>query len=108
MVKNNVANDKSSGVGCKPKQCNANSVIYLTNLKESEVFMANKQQGHIKKWQDDKGFGFISVDGSDKEVFVHFSAIKTDGFKTLSENQAVSFDIVQGDRGEQASNVRPL
>lgn len=64
--------------------------------------------GKVKFFNAEKGFGFITVDGSDQEVFVHFSAIQVDGYKTLNEGQAVAFDIVQGDRGEQASNVRPL
>lgn len=64
--------------------------------------------GKVKFFNADKGFGFITVDGTDQEIFVHFTAIQTDGFKTLNEGQAVSFDIVQGQRGEQASNVRPL
>lgn len=62
--------------------------------------------GKVKFFNSDKGFGFIIVDGSDKEVFVHFSEIQADGYKTLNEGQSVSFDIVDGQRGEQASNVR--
>ncbi len=64
--------------------------------------------GKVKFFNAEKGFGFIVVDGSEKEIFVHFSEIKTEGYKTLKEGQAVQFDIVKGDRGEQASNVRPL
>ena len=64
--------------------------------------------GKVKFFNAEKGFGFIVVDGSQKEIFVHFSQIQTDGYKTLSEDQAVSFDIVAGQRGEQANNVRPL
>ncbi|NMA14444.1 MAG: cold shock domain-containing protein, partial [Clostridia bacterium] len=52
----------------------------------------------------EKGFGFISRDNGD-DVFVHFSAIQGDGYKSLDEGQAVSFDIVQGNRGDQAANV---
>ena len=59
----------------------------------------------VVKWFDSKkGFGFISVEGGD-DVFVHFSAIVDDGFKTLSEGQAVEFEIVEGARGPQAANV---
>jgi len=60
--------------------------------------------GKVKWFNAEKGFGFIeSSEGQD--VFVHFSAIQTDGFKTLEEGEAVSFEIVEGDRGPQASNV---
>ena len=60
--------------------------------------------GKVKWFNAEKGYGFITAeDGSD--VFVHFSAIQSDGFKTLDEGQAVSFDITQSDRGPQASNV---
>lgn len=61
-------------------------------------------QGTVKWFNADKGFGFIEVEGQD-DVFVHFSAIQGDGFKTLEEGQAVSFDIEEGNRGPQAANV---
>jgi CspA family cold shock protein len=64
--------------------------------------------GKVKFFNSEKGFGFITVDGTNKEVFVHFSEIQVDGFKKLVEGQAVSFDIVKSDRGEQASNVRTI
>jgi len=61
-------------------------------------------QGTVKWFNADKGFGFITgEDGND--VFVHFSAIQTDGFKTLEEGQAVNFDVEEGARGPQATNV---
>jgi cold shock protein len=60
--------------------------------------------GKVKWFNAEKGFGFIeSSEGQD--VFVHFSAIQTDGFKTLEEGQAVTFEIVEGNRGPQAANV---
>jgi CspA family cold shock protein len=61
-------------------------------------------QGTVKWFNEAKGFGFISVEGKD-DVFVHFSAIAGDGFKTLKENDKVTLDIVQGQKGQQASNV---
>lgn len=64
-------------------------------------------QGTIKWFNSEKGFGFIEVEGGD-DVFVHFSAIKGDGFKSLEEGQKVSFDIVKGNRGPQADNVVKL
>ena len=60
--------------------------------------------GKVKWFNAEKGYGFIErEDGGD--VFVHFSAIQSEGFKTLEEGQAVEFDVVQGNRGEQAANV---
>ena len=63
--------------------------------------------GVVKWFNPDKGYGFIArPDGDD--VFVHFSAIEGDGYKTLSEGQEVEFDIVEGPKGLQAANVRPM
>ncbi|MEQ6378179.1 cold-shock protein [Bacillaceae bacterium S4-13-58] len=62
-------------------------------------------QGKVKWFNAEKGFGFIEVEGQD-DVFVHFSAIQGDGFKTLEEGQTVSFEIEQGQRGPQAANVQ--
>ena len=64
-------------------------------------------QGKVKWFNAEKGFGFIEVEGQD-DVFVHFSAIQGEGFKTLEEGQEVSFEIVEGNRGPQASNVVKL
>ncbi|WP_085992232.1 cold-shock protein [Oceanobacillus senegalensis] len=60
--------------------------------------------GSVKWFNADKGFGFIEVEGGD-DVFVHFSAIQGEGFKTLEEGQSVTFDIEEGNRGPQAANV---
>jgi CspA family cold shock protein len=60
--------------------------------------------GTVKWFNDSKGFGFIETPDGD-DVFVHFSAINADGFKTLSEGQQVTFDVTQGAKGPQASNV---
>ncbi|MCY9664084.1 cold shock domain-containing protein [Paenibacillus alginolyticus] len=64
-------------------------------------------KGTVKWFNAEKGYGFISVDGGD-DVFVHFSAIQGEGFKTLEEGQSVDFDITQGNRGPQAANVTKL
>ena len=61
--------------------------------------------GRVKWFNDSKGYGFIEQDNGE-DVFVHFSAIEQDGFKTLSEGQEVEFEIVQGPKGLQASNVQ--
>ncbi|WP_045524210.1 cold-shock protein CspD [Neobacillus niacini] len=65
------------------------------------------QNGKVKWFNNEKGFGFIEVEGGD-DVFVHFSAITGEGFKSLEEGQEVSFEIVEGTRGPQAANVVKL
>lgn len=64
-------------------------------------------QGKVKWFNNEKGFGFIEMEGSE-DVFVHFSAIQSDGYKALEEGQEVSFDITEGNRGPQAANVVKL
>ncbi|GAA1823551.1 cold-shock protein [Planosporangium flavigriseum] len=65
-------------------------------------------QGTVKWFNADKGFGFISQDEGGSDVFVHFSAIQSNGYRSLEENQRVEFEIVQGQKGPQAEQVRPL
>lgn len=62
------------------------------------------KQGTVKWFNADKGYGFISVEGGD-DVFVHFSAINSEGYKTLEEGQSVEFDLVDGPKGPMAANV---
>ena len=64
-------------------------------------------KGTVKWFNADKGYGFITADSGD-EVFVHFSEIQGDGFRTLEEGQKVEFEVTQGDRGPQASGVQKL
>ena len=65
-------------------------------------------QGSVKWFNAEKGFGFIEQDGGGADVFVHFSAIAMEGYRSLDENQRVEFDITQGQKGPQAENVRPV
>ena len=65
-------------------------------------------KGTVKWFSDQKGYGFITPEGGAKDVFVHFSALQGEGFKTLAEGETVSFDITSGPKGEQAANVKKL
>jgi cold shock CspA family protein len=62
--------------------------------------------GTVKWFNDAKGFGFIKPDDGGEDLFAHFSAIQGQGFKTLAENERVTFDVTQGPKGKQASNIR--
>ncbi|RTE19084.1 cold shock protein CspA [Staphylococcus epidermidis] len=66
-----------------------------------------QKQGTVKWFNAEKGFGFIEVEG-ENDVFVHFSAINQEGYKSLEEGQSVEFEVVEGDRGPQAANVVKL
>lgn len=70
--------------------------------------MSGKMTGLVKWFNADKGFGFITPDDGSKDVFVHFSAIMTDGFKTLAEGQRVEYTIQDSPRGPAAANVVAL
>ena len=65
--------------------------------------------GTVKWFNQEKGYGFVEVDGApDRDVFVHYSAIEVDGFKTLEQDQRVEFEIGEGPKGPQAEHVRPV
>ncbi len=64
--------------------------------------------GTVKWFNDAKGFGFITPDDGGTDLFAHYSEVRIEGFKTLSENQKVSFDVKEGDKGKQARNIHPL
>ncbi|GLW63206.1 cold-shock protein [Actinomadura rubrobrunea] len=66
------------------------------------------QQGTVKWFNAEKGYGFIAVDGGGADVFVHYTAIQASGYRSLDENQRVEFEVTQGQRGPQADNVVPL
>jgi CspA family cold shock protein len=63
--------------------------------------------GIVKWFNDSKGFGFITPDGGGEDLFAHFSAINSTGFKSLAENQRVTFDVTTGPKGKQAANIQP-
>lgn len=65
-------------------------------------------KGVVKWFNNQKGYGFITPEGGKKDVFVHFSAIKSEGYKDLSEGERVEFEITQGPKGDQASNVKKI
>jgi CspA family cold shock protein len=71
-------------------------------LKGGEVGLP---EGKVKWFNETKGFGFIELDGGGQDIFVHYSSITDKGFKTLREGQRVAFEIIQGPKGPQASNV---
>jgi Cold shock proteins len=64
--------------------------------------------GTVKWFNADKGYGFITPDDGGADVFAHFSAIQTSGYRTLEENQKVEFDVTEGQKGPQAENITPL
>ncbi len=65
-------------------------------------------QGTVKWFNAEKGYGFITPDGGGADLFVHFSAIQSSGYRSLEENQRVEFEVTQGQKGPQADQVRPL
>ncbi len=65
-------------------------------------------RGTVKWFSDQKGYGFITPEGGKKDVFVHFSALQGEGFKSLREGETVEFEVTDGPKGEQAANVRKL
>ena len=65
-------------------------------------------QGTVKWFNAEKGFGFIAQDGGGADVFVHFSSIAADGYRSLNEDQRVEFEVTQGQKGPQAAQVRPI
>jgi CspA family cold shock protein len=81
------------GAGIRPP------IIYLEELQKMAT-------GTVKWFNDAKGFGFITPDGGGEDLFAHFSAINMPGFKTLKEGQKVSFEVTQGPKGKQASNIQ--
>jgi CspA family cold shock protein len=73
-----------------------------------KVILMSKIKGNVKWFNESKGFGFITPEDGSKDVFVHFSAIQSNGFKTLAEGQRVEFEITNGAKGPSAANVIAL
>jgi CspA family cold shock protein len=73
-----------------------------------EGHIAKMAQGTVKWFNADKGYGFIAPDDGSGDVFVHFSAIEANGYRSLEENQKVEYSVTQGPKGPQAAQVRPL
>jgi len=65
-------------------------------------------EGVVKWFDDKKGYGFIEPDSTGEDVFVHYSVVQTEGFRTLKEGQRVSFEVIEGDKGLKAANVLPM
>jgi CspA family cold shock protein len=78
----------------------------MTTDKDSET--QGTETGTVKWFNDGKGFGFITPDSGGKDLFAHFSEIQGSGFKSLAENQRVTFEVKQGQKGLQAANIRAL
>jgi len=77
-----------------------------TKAKGNIVMSTGPVSGTVKWFNSEKGYGFLSVDGTERDVFVHYSAIDMDGYKSLEEDQRVEFQIVNGPKGPQAESVR--
>jgi CspA family cold shock protein len=77
----------------------------FSNAQHLEGIVKNMATGTVKWFNSEKGFGFIAVDGGGQDVFVHYSAIQGNGYKSLEEGQSVSFEVVQGPKGPQADAV---
>ena len=75
---------------------------------QPERWVGTMPQGTVKWFNPEKGYGFITPDDGGKDVFVHHTAIKAEGFRSLNEGQKVEFEIMQGQKGPQAANVRPI
>jgi cold shock protein len=78
------------------------------SAKQKQRNVSTMEKGTVKWFNDAKGYGFITREGGQADVFVHFSAIQAGGFRSLQEGQQVQFDVVQGPKGLQAENVTPV
>jgi cold shock protein len=81
-------------------------VLLLRGWHPGGKVVRHLADGKVKWFNDAKGYGFITQDGIDKDIFVHYSVIQRDGFKTLREGETVNFEVVDGPKGLQATNVQ--
>jgi CspA family cold shock protein len=80
----------------------------ILGVRSTDAVEVNMATGTVKWFSDDKGFGFITPDDPGKDLFVHFSGIAGEGFRTLAEGARVSYDAEQGPKGPAAVNVQPI
>jgi CspA family cold shock protein len=85
----------------------SSSLKFLSLRNGAVIFVSGNSHGTVKWFNDSKGFGFITPDAGGDDLFAHFSEVRGDGFKTLTENQKVSYDTKRGPKGMQASNISP-
>ncbi len=78
------------------------------NIYNSNIVGSSMQQGKVKWFNNTKGFGFIVPDQGGEDVFAHFSQIQMEGYKSLKVDQVVEFDLIKGEKGSQAQNIRPI
>jgi cold shock protein len=99
--------NRACAVARPTKQDSASGCSDSSSAIQSQEIRISMEQGTVKWFNDAKGFGFISRQNGE-DVFVHYSAINTSGFKSLQEGQAVQFNVVKGPKGWQAADVQPL
>jgi CspA family cold shock protein len=95
-------------VQSRPSRLGRAVAITQSRMRLSTFTGLKMATGTVKWFNDAKGFGFITPDGGGEDLFAHFSEIKTEGFKSLQENQKVSFDVKMGPKGKQAANIKPV